>query len=49
MGRLNDRVALISGGAADEVAVDGEMLADVVAPATVPSSMRAWPGTHSCR
>jgi hypothetical protein len=49
MGRLNDRVALISGGAAGEVAVDGGMLADTVAPVTVPNSVRARPGIHSCR
>ncbi|CAH2400855.1 hypothetical protein [Mesorhizobium escarrei] len=49
MGRINDRVALISGGAAGEVAVDGTMSADIVAPVTVPNPVRAWPGTHSCR
>lgn len=49
MGQLNDRVALISGGAAGEVAVDGGMLADIDAPVTVPNSIGAWRRTHSCR
>jgi hypothetical protein len=49
MGRLNDRVALIPGGVAGEVAVDGGMLADMVAPVIVPDSVRAWPGTRACR
>lgn len=49
MGRLNDKVALISGGAAGELAVDGGLLAAVVAPVTVPNSGRVWPGTRSCR
>jgi hypothetical protein len=49
MGRLNDKVALISGGAAGEIAVDGAMFVDMVEPVTASNPVRAWPGTHSCR
>jgi hypothetical protein len=43
MGRLDDRVALISKGAAGEIAVA------TVVPVAISNSARARSGAHSCR